>query len=31
MTLDVREKSVRTVMAKLEAGLLERLAAFHHE
>ena len=29
--LDGREKSVRSVMAKLEAGLLQRLAAYHHE
>jgi F-type H+-transporting ATPase subunit epsilon len=31
MTLDAREKGLRAVMAKLEAGLLERLGAFHHE
>lgn len=31
LTLDGREQSVRTVMAKLESGLLHRLAAFQHE
>ena len=31
MTIDEREKSVRLVMAKLEAGFLHRLAAFQHE
>ena len=31
MTLDEREQSVRSVMAKLEAGVLRRLAAFQHE
>ena len=30
-TLDERETSVRSVMAKLEAGLLHRLASFQHE
>jgi len=30
-TLDEREQSVRSVMAKLETGLLLRLAAFQHE
>jgi F-type H+-transporting ATPase subunit epsilon len=31
LTLDENEKSVRTVMAKLESGFLRRLAAFQHE
>ncbi len=31
MILDEREQSVRSVMAKLEAGVLRRLAAFQHE
>jgi F-type H+-transporting ATPase subunit epsilon len=31
LTLDEREQSVRTVMAKLETGLLHRFAAFQHE
>ena len=31
MKRDDRDKSVRSVMAKLEAGLLQRLAAFRHE
>jgi F-type H+-transporting ATPase subunit epsilon len=30
-TLDENEQSVRSVMAKLEAGFLHRLAAFQHE
>jgi F-type H+-transporting ATPase subunit epsilon len=30
LKLDGSEKSVRSVMAKLEAGLLERLVAFRH-
>jgi F-type H+-transporting ATPase subunit epsilon len=30
LKLDVRDKSVRSVMAKLEAGLLERLVGFRH-
>jgi F-type H+-transporting ATPase subunit epsilon len=30
-TLDERETTVRSVMAKLEAGLLHRLASFQHE
>lgn len=29
--LDEREQSVRSVMAKLEAGFLHRLVGFHHE
>jgi F-type H+-transporting ATPase subunit epsilon len=31
LTLDKREQSVRSVVAKLEAGFLRRLAAFQHE
>ena len=31
LTLDEQEKSVRSVMAKLETGFLRRMAAFHHE
>ena len=31
MTLDEREKSVRAVMAKLEAGFLHRFASLQHE
>jgi F-type H+-transporting ATPase subunit epsilon len=31
MTLDEREQSVRSVMAKLEAGFLRRFATFQHE
>jgi len=31
MTLDEREKSVRAVMAKLEAGFLHRFASLKHE
>ena len=30
-TLDDRERSVRSVMAKLEAGFLHRFASFQHE
>lgn len=30
-TLDENERSVRSVMAKLETGFLRRLATFHHE
>ena len=30
-TLDERETTVRSVMAKLEAGFLHRLASFQHE
>jgi F-type H+-transporting ATPase subunit epsilon len=29
--LDERQKTVRTVVAKLESGLIRRLAEFHHE
>ena len=31
LTLDKHEQSVRSGVAKLEAGFLRRLAAFHHE
>jgi F-type H+-transporting ATPase subunit epsilon len=31
MALDERQQSVRSVMAKLEAGFIQRLATFHHE
>ena len=31
IALDEHEQSVRSVMAKLEAGFLHRLAGFHHE
>jgi F-type H+-transporting ATPase subunit epsilon len=31
LTLDEQERSVRSVMAKLETGLVRRLAAFQHE
>ena len=31
LTLDEQEQSVRSVMAKLETGLVRRLAAFQHE
>ena len=31
MNLNEREKSVRSVMAKMESGLISRLAEFHHE
>ena len=31
LTLDDREKSVRTAVAKLESGLIRRFAEFHHE
>jgi F-type H+-transporting ATPase subunit epsilon len=31
LTLDEREKSVRSVMTKLESGFVSRLAAFQHE
>jgi F-type H+-transporting ATPase subunit epsilon len=30
LTLDEREQSVRSVMAKLESGFIRRLAEFHH-
>jgi len=31
MNLDEQEKSVRSVLAKLESGFVRRFAAFHHE
>jgi F-type H+-transporting ATPase subunit epsilon len=31
ITLDERQKTVRTVVAKLESGLIRRFAEFHHE
>lgn len=31
LTLDEHEQNVRAVMAKLETGLLRRLATFHHD
>lgn len=31
LTLDDHEKSVRSVMAKMESGFIRRLAEFHHE
>ena len=31
LTLDEREKSVRSVMAKMETGFLRRFASFQHE
>jgi F-type H+-transporting ATPase subunit epsilon len=31
LELDQQEKSVRSVMAKLESGFIRRFAAFHHE
>lgn len=31
LNLDEQEKSVRSVLAKLESGFVRRLAAFHHE
>ena len=31
LTLDEREQSVRSVMAKLEAGFLRRFARLHHD
>ncbi|MHB1331995.1 MAG: F0F1 ATP synthase subunit epsilon [Sulfuriferula sp.] len=31
MELDAQEKSVRSVLAKLESGFVRRFAAFHHE
>lgn len=29
--LDEREQSVRSVLAKMESGLIRRMAAFHHD
>jgi len=31
LTLNEQEKSVRSVLAKLESGFIHRLATFHHE
>ena len=31
LTLDEQEKSVRSVLAKLESGFIHRFAAFHHD
>ena len=31
MNLDEQEKSVRSVLAKLESGFIRRFAAFHHD
>lgn len=31
LNLDEREKSMRSALAKLEAGFIHRFAAFHHE
>jgi F-type H+-transporting ATPase subunit epsilon len=31
LNLDEQEKSVRSVLAKLETGFVRRFAAFHHE
>jgi len=31
LNLDEQEKSVRSVLAKLESGFIHRLATFHHE
>ncbi len=31
LSLNEREQSVRSVMAKMESGFIRRLAAFHHE
>ena len=31
MALDEREQSVRSVMMKMESGIIRRLADFHHE
>ncbi|MFS8067672.1 MAG: F0F1 ATP synthase subunit epsilon [Byssovorax sp.] len=31
LTLDARDRSVQSVMAKLESGFLHRFAALHHE
>jgi len=31
LNLNEREQSVRSVMAKMESGLIRRLAEFHHE
>jgi F-type H+-transporting ATPase subunit epsilon len=31
LTLDEHEQNVRSVMVKLESGLIRRLAEFHHD
>jgi len=31
LNLDEQEKSVRSVLAKLESGFIRRFAVFHHE
>jgi F-type H+-transporting ATPase subunit epsilon len=31
LTLDEQEQSVRAVLAKMESGLIRRMAAFHHD
>jgi len=31
LNLDEQEKSVRSILAKLESGLVRRLAEFHHD
>ncbi|OIQ76845.1 ATP synthase epsilon chain [mine drainage metagenome] len=31
LTLDERERSIRSVVAKLESGFIRRFAAFHHD
>ena len=31
LTLDEQERCVRSVLAKMESGLIRRMAAFHHE
>ena len=31
LNLDEQEKTVRSVMAKMESGLIQRLAEFHHD
>ena len=31
LTLDEQEQSVRSVLAKMESGLIRRMAAFHHD
>ena len=31
LDLDEQEKSVRSVLAKLESGFIRRMAEFHHE
>jgi F-type H+-transporting ATPase subunit epsilon len=31
LTLDERERSIRSIVAKLESGFIRRFAAFHHD